>query len=43
MAYGTTVKFTIRTRTNVKLSFVKFPTVKYMFYMDIYYVYIFIT
>ena len=29
MAYGTTVKFTNRTRTTVKLFFVKFPTVKY--------------
>ena len=29
MAYGTTMKFTNRTRTTVKLSFVKFPTVKY--------------
>ena len=28
MAYGTTVKFTNRTRTTVKLFFVKFPTVK---------------
>ena len=28
-AYGTTVKFTNRTRTTVKLSFVKFPNVKY--------------
>ena len=26
---GTTVKFTNHTRTTVKLSFVKFPTVKY--------------
>ena len=29
MGAGTTVKFTNRTRTTVKLSFVKFPTVKY--------------
>ena len=29
MAYGTTVKFTNRTRTTLKLFFVKFPTVKY--------------
>ena len=29
MGAGTTVKFTSLTRTTVKLSFVKFPTVKY--------------
>ena len=29
MGAKTTVKFTNRTRTTVKLSFVKFPTVKY--------------
>ena len=29
MGAGTTVKFTNRTRTTVKLSFVKFPTVIY--------------
>ena len=29
LAYGTTVKFTNRTRTTVKLFLVQFPTVKY--------------